>query len=145
MRGRTSKRAGRILVAEDDPEIRELIGRALVLAGHQVDLCEEGATALAKARQGGYALVILDYRMPRRLGTTVLKALRQDDPSTPVILMSAHLPDDVRAGCRPFAPVQFLAKPFSIGVLRDAVARSLRPRSGRRGPSTPSCAAPGHS
>src|SRR5262249_39680218 len=102
------RRPPRILIADDDPEIRELLVKALTLAGYRVVSCEDGATALIKAKQGGFSLLILDYRMPRKLGSTVLKELRKVDEETPVLLMSCHLPDEVRSEVAVHAPVNII-------------------------------------
>ncbi len=117
---------GSVLVAEDDPEIRELLQNALSLAGFEVDVCGDGATALARARRGGYSLILLDHRMPRMIGISVLRAIRKLDLDTPAILMSCQLPDEIRKEVRFHAPAAILKKPFTLDHLDAVLRRTLR-------------------
>ena len=68
----------RILVVDDEPEIRDFITRALVAAGYAVDPASNGADGLRQLAARGYALVILDLVMPGADGRAVLSALHQD-------------------------------------------------------------------
>lgn len=124
-----------ILSADDDPDIRRLIERVLVGAGHRVILAPDGQAALDVAFDDDLDLdlVILDVEMPRMRGVDACRKLR-DDPRT------AHLPVIIASGSlgSPFVDVEWagatasLSKPFSPTQLRDAVERELNAASTRR-------------
>jgi CheY-like chemotaxis protein len=124
-----------ILSADDDPDIRRLIERVLVDAGHRVILAPDGQAALDVAFDDDldFDLVILDIEMPRMRGVDACRKLR-DDPRT------AHLPVIIASGSLGAAYVDAeeagatacLSKPFSPAQLRDAVERELTAASTRR-------------
>jgi DNA-binding response OmpR family regulator len=78
----------RILVVDDEPEIRDFIIRALVADGYVVDGAGNGADGLRQLTAHGYELIILDLVMPVTDGRTVLAALHRDRPEQPVIVLS---------------------------------------------------------
>ncbi len=124
-----------ILSADDDPDIRRLIERILVGAGHRVILAADGQAALDVAFDEDLDLdmVILDVEMPRMRGLDACRKLR-DNPRT------AHLPVLIVSGSlvAPYAEVEAagatacLDKPFTPAQLRDAVERELTAASSRR-------------
>ena len=89
----------RILVADDEPTFRALLGDILESAGHEVVEVADGEAAVAAVRRGGFDLVLSDQRMPRLDGIGVLRELRQLASPPPVVLLTAHgtIPDAVEA------------------------------------------------
>lgn len=124
-----------ILSADDDPDIRRLIERILVGAGHRVILAADGLAALDVAfdEDLDLDLVILDVEMPRLRGLDACRKLRDDS-------RTAHLPVIFASGslAPPYADVEAaggnacLHKPFTPAQLRDAVERELNAASTRR-------------
>jgi CheY-like chemotaxis protein len=123
------------LSADDDPDIRRLIERILVGAGHRVILAQDGQAALDAVfdHDLDLDLVILDVEMPRMRGLDVCRALR-DDPRTshlPVIIASGSLVatyhDALGAGAS-----TWVSKPFTPAELREAVERELTAAGSRR-------------
>lgn len=78
----------RILVVDDEPEIRDFVVRALVADGYSVDSARDGADGLRQAAAGGYGLIILDLVMPETDGRSVLARLRRDRPDQAVLVLS---------------------------------------------------------
>jgi CheY-like chemotaxis protein len=120
----------RILVAEDERDIRELITFSLeMLGGHQVLPADNGEQALALAREDVPDLILLDMRMPRLSGLEVCRQLKAD-PQTrpiPVVFLSAKgLDEEIQAGMDAGA-VAFMVKPFDITDLVMRVANLLEP------------------
>ena len=65
----------RVLVADDERNLRELIIRELARRGHEVDGAADGAIALERIRDGSFDVVVLDMRMPQKQGIDVLREL----------------------------------------------------------------------
>ena len=114
----------RILIAEDDPTIAEMIQDVLSDEGYTVAHARDGLDALERINRERYALLIADLMMPRMDGRGLRAALANnpDTASLPVILMSAT--SNLLASDRTsFAGV--LAKPFHLDVLSELVARHV--------------------
>lgn len=82
----------RILLVDDDPELRNLYEELLLNAGYNVETAVDGETALAKMSAGGYDLVVLDIMMPKIDGLEVLRRLKTVNPppkNGPVVMLSA--------------------------------------------------------
>ena len=112
----------RLLVADDDRDIRELVAFKLEHAGFAVETVGDGVSALERARADHPALVVLDVMMPGLSGMDVARQLRAD-PATagiPVILLTARAQElDVEAGfavgvddyvIKPFSPRELLSR-----------------------------------
>lgn len=117
--------SARILVVEDEPQLRNLLRLYLEREGHLVTDAGDGPTALAAYDADGADLVILDLMLPGMQGETVLEALR-DAGDVPVLITSAKRSDAERiAGLRAGAD-DYLAKPFNPHELTARVAAILR-------------------
>lgn len=84
----------RILIAEDEQELRDLYSEVLTTAGFEVDQAEDGQVALQKIKSGGYNLVLLDVMMPLLDGLGVLTDLTSQNPpltNLPPIVMWSNL------------------------------------------------------
>lgn len=118
-------RVTRILVAEDDDDMRSLVVDALRRDGYQVRGVSDGGYLLGQLAFGGEIdLVISDVRMPILSGTTILGSVRSALSTLPVILMTAFSDDATRAHAERLGAV-LLDKPFLIDDLRAAVHQLL--------------------
>jgi DNA-binding response OmpR family regulator len=111
-----------VLVADDDPDIRDLVVLKLELAGMEVLAAEDGTEALRKAREGHPDLIVLDLMMPGMSGLDVCRELRQDPAfaKVPIIMLTAKAQEsDVEAGFEVGAD-DYVPKPFSP---RELLAR----------------------
>ncbi|MCI0475236.1 MAG: response regulator [Anaerolineales bacterium] len=121
----------RILVADDDPFIRQLVVFTLKTRGYEILEASNGAAALALARQTQPDLVVLDVLMPEMTGLQVTKTLSQD-PATahiPIVILSANAQQsDIDAGLASGA-VAYLVKPFEPKILAERVAEILERRN----------------
>jgi CheY-like chemotaxis protein len=113
----------RVLVADDDELVRRLIHTILAQQGYEVGLCEDGDVTLKRLAEVGWSLLIVDLHMPHRSGLEVIRELRANGSSLPVILISAMLSEEVVEECGSLGPVECIPKPFSVERLRAAVAR----------------------
>ncbi|GAB4385623.1 MAG: response regulator [Phycisphaerales bacterium] len=124
----------KVLVADDHPKIRKVIGELLRSKGAEVEIAASGTEAIDRLRstaesgQRSFDLVISDIQMPDRNGYEVFSAARKADPATKVILMTGFGYDPhhsiVRASQEGLQAVIF--KPFEIEVLLDQVRKALR-------------------
>ena len=78
----------KILLADDDEELCQLLSDFLVREGFAVDVAHDGETALQRARDGNYDALVLDVMLPRRSGLELLRALRRDS-ELPVLMLTA--------------------------------------------------------
>ena len=119
-----------VLLAEDHPVNRKVLTLQLNLAGFQVDCAEDGTTALAKFRQGRYALVFTDLHMPGLDGRQLTAAIREHEgatgqPRTPVIALTANVLSGEAERCRAAGMDDYLSKPVTIGQLAATLERWL--------------------
>jgi two-component system, OmpR family, response regulator len=116
----------RILIVEDERPIAEFVQRGLEAEGYSVSCAYDGEEALALARTGDYALVILDVLLPKLSGLEVIKAIRDDDEVLPVIMLTALAEtDDVVSGLD-LGASDYLTKPFAFAELLARIRAHLR-------------------
>lgn len=121
----------RILLAEDETNVRRFAARTLRAAGYDVVEVSDGEEARARAAQLGesFDLVVSDVVMPRLSGEALVQSLRAQRAELPVVLMSGYpdLEGESEGEGRPIPDdVVFLQKPFGPDMLLGAVARALR-------------------
>ncbi|MCC6775764.1 MAG: response regulator [Hyphomicrobiales bacterium] len=132
----------RILVADDEVSMRELIARALKQDGHDVMTAADGADALEvlTRERGAVELLLADIRMPVMDGIGLALAAARDYPDTTILLMTGYADQRERASGLDALIHDVLAKPFAVETLRAAVAGALATRAGARrsshGPSS---------
>ena len=117
----------KILIAEDEPDIRDLIMFTLQFAGHEVVTANDGLEAVQMAESTQPDLVLLDVRMPRMTGYEACRRLRSA-PATrhiPIVFLSAKGQEsEINAGLESGA-VEYLLKPFAPSELVEQVAALL--------------------
>lgn len=120
----------RILVIDDDPDIRALLETALQVDGHDVVLAADGHDGLARQRAEPSDLAIVDIFMPDKEGIETIIELRQEFPRLPIIAISGG----GRTGNTSFlaqalhlGATRAVAKPFDYRVLLSIVAEVLAP------------------
>lgn len=117
----------KILLAEDQVDLREMIALTLRLSGYEVLETEDGKQAYREAKASLPDLLILDLEMPFLRGSEVCRRLKagQDFAGTPVVIMSSHggpmeIEDSLDAGAR-----EYIRKPFELDHLMERVATLL--------------------
>ena len=116
-----------ILLVEDDPDIRHLVGYKLRKSGLEVIDVADGIAALRSARENPPDLVLLDVRMPKMSGLEVCRELRAGTlPATvPIIMLTARArPQDLEQGYAAGA-TDYIIKPFSPRALQERVEAAL--------------------
>ena len=122
----------RILLADDDVELCEMLKEYLATEGFSVDTANDGASALAQAMNGNYDLIVLDVMMPKKNGLDVLRELRMQS-LTPVLMLTARDEDvDSIVGLELGAD-DYLGKPCNPRVLVAHIRSILRRAEPPRG------------
>ncbi len=117
----------RILVVEDDPQLRPVVVRLLQHAGYEVVETARGAAALQFWRESGADLVLTDIKMAGMNGIEVILQLRAQAPALPIVAMSGVGPWDLETlrNAHLLGAVAILQKPFTREELITAVANAL--------------------
>ena len=127
---RQSRSLGRLLVVDDDPDLRDMLGRLLVAEGYEVDKASTGAEALKALGDRRADLVILDVVLAAEDGFEVLAAIRRSS-NVPVILLTGRGRETDRVLGLKLGADDYVVKPFSGAELAARVGTVLR-RSGQR-------------
>jgi DNA-binding response OmpR family regulator len=122
----------KILVVEDDQRLCSLIARGLTEDGHVVDTLYDGRSGQEAAQDGSYDAIVLDIMLPEKDGLAVVRDLREQGVSTPVLVLTARdSTEDVIAGLDAGAD-DYLRKPFAFEEM-EARLRTVA----RRAPAPP--------
>jgi CheY-like chemotaxis protein len=120
----------RILVVDDEPDVRRVIRRLLDEDGYRVHEAGDGAQALefVRSARGLLDLVVSDIAMPRLNGVQLLEALATEMPELPCLLISGYAAPELQRIGIP-APCGVLAKPLQVDAFLAEVRRCLRQRN----------------
>lgn len=113
----------KILIAEDEPDIRELITLTLQFSGYEVVSVKDGAEAVVQAQADKFDLILMDVRMPRMTGYEACRILRSIETTKeiPIIFLSAKGQEsEVQAGLEAGAD-QYILKPFAPDMLTQKI------------------------
>jgi CheY-like chemotaxis protein/nitrogen-specific signal transduction histidine kinase len=125
----------RVLLAEDDSTIREVLGRLLKAENYDVDFAEDGLKAVEMWEKGGYDIVLMDVQMPRLDGFGASRAIRKKEEEhgghTPIVAMTAHALKDDEENCLAAGMDAYFSKPIdfkkSLQVIGDIIKQTATP------------------
>jgi DNA-binding response OmpR family regulator len=115
----------RILIADDEPALLEMLKFSLEAEGFQVESVADGKKALDAWRKNPYDLIILDVMMPHVDGYHTASEISQDPKSPPVLLMTSREFDQDQAAIRGSGASAFLSKPFEVPEFLTVVRQLL--------------------
>jgi two-component system cell cycle sensor histidine kinase/response regulator CckA len=120
----------RVLVVEDEPQVRAIAARALTNAGFEVLQAANGAAALAlvKSQDRTLHVIVTDVVMPELNGPELARAVLAIEPEMSLVFMSGFPEAMQDVGCDEFRGAAFLSKPFSPQALIDAVREGVERR-----------------
>ena len=121
----------RLLVAEDQKDLNDIITKTLTRNHYTVDSCFDGQEALDYLDMAEYDAVILDIMMPKKNGLEVLKSLRASGNAVPVLLLTARDSVSDRVTGLDAGADDYLIKPFAFEELLARIRVMLRKREGR--------------
>ena len=122
--------AKKLLLVEDDNEIRELLASFLRDNGYEVDTAADGMKGAGMVLNGNYDLLLLDIMLPYKSGDSLLKELRERS-DLPVIVLSAKDMVQTKIDVIRIGADDYITKPFDLGEVLARIEALLR-RSGRR-------------
>jgi len=125
----------RILIVEDEPAIALGLRNDLTLEGYQPEVAADGDTALQRATEGPFDLILLDVMLPQRDGFTVCRDLRRAGVKTPIIMLTARAQESDKLLGLGLGADDYITKPFSpleLCARIKAVLRRAAPVEGER-------------
>ena len=134
---RQSNPRQRILVVDDEQDVRRVITEVLIYSGYHADATEDGAAAWDALQLNNYDLVVTDNKMPKVTGVELIKKLRDAGMDLPVIMATGSLPEGEFIRRSWLQPNIILLKPFTFDELVVAVKEVLRVTSDARNEIAP--------
>ncbi len=119
---------GRILVIDDEPDIRESLEMLLSSESYRVDLAANATEGLRRLELSSYDLILLDLMMPDKSGMEVLEEIRQRDQETPVFLITAYGSIEVAVQALKRGANDYLSKPWDNEKLLIEIDRAISQR-----------------
>ena len=120
----------RVLLAEDNASLARATAAILTRSGFEVEVANDGGKALNMVQNGYYDVAVLDIMMPVLDGLQVLKAMRAEGNTTPVILLTAKTQVDDKVHGLELGADDYISKPFDARELVARIKAAGRPRSG---------------
>jgi DNA-binding response OmpR family regulator len=116
----------RVLIIEDDREIADLVALNLRDLGLAPERAADGRAGLSKALAGDWALIVLDLMLPQLDGLTVCRRIREGNPFTPILMLTARSEEVDRILGLELGADEYVTKPFSVRELTARVKALLR-------------------
>ena len=112
----------RVLVADDEPNIRNLLAAALGPQGYEVVAARDGNEAKLLLEREPFEAVITDYRMPGLNGIDVLRLAKLTNAACQVVIITGHHGPEVQQKAMDWGAADYIQKPFSLEAINNAVA-----------------------
>ncbi len=122
----------RVVIVDDDRRTRRVLQILIERLGLESQAFEGAEQALASLRVESAALVLTDLKMPRVDGIEFMRGLRQLDEGVPIIMLTAHGSIETAVAAMKLGAVDYLSKPFDVGILEGLIRRSLEVSRHRR-------------
>src|SRR5437868_361857 len=124
-----SHKSLRVLFADDERSLQEVMRSELPRLGHEVTVCPDGKSALKALEKSTFDAAILDIRMPGLTGIEVLEQLKQISPDTEVVIMTGHASVETAIDAVRLGAFDYITKPCKLAqietILRKAVEKRL--------------------
>ena len=121
--------ATRILFADDDAALREVVTNQLLVQGYEVDQADNGEKAVEMLRGGNYDVMLLDINMPGKSGIDVLKCIKDEGLNCQVIMLTGRVGFSIATETIKLGAVEYITKPFTLEYLLASIERVLSPKS----------------
>lgn len=115
----------RILVADDEPGIRELLEEVLTMRGIDVEVAASGSEAIAALEKHPFDLIILDLLMPGTSGSDVARYIGVNAPEMPIVIITGSDVETIENRLRGISVTQVIRKPFEMDQISEVVSELL--------------------
>jgi FixJ family two-component response regulator len=115
----------RILVVDDEENIRTLLHQCLAGEGYAIDTAPDGVAGMERVLENEYSLVITDVMMPRLGGLDFLKNVKVSQPELPVVIITGYATTDITIQALKLGAVDFITKPFKLSEIFFTVKRIM--------------------
>lgn len=122
----------RILLVDDEEQMREILQEALSLMGHDVETARDGQKAVSKVQEAEFDIVITDIHMPHMDGIQLIKYLSENRPAIDIVAITGHSMDYTYTDVVQSGASDFIIKPFTLNELEAKVRRIVRERELRK-------------
>jgi signal transduction histidine kinase len=122
------RKAEKVLIADDEPSVRDIIMRLLTTRGYACDGAGDGQEALAKIKENGFALVISDVKMPNTDGLALLRQVMNDEEDIAFIMITGYADLNTAVESLKIGAYDYVTKPLDIDVLSWDVEMALENR-----------------
>lgn len=122
----------KVLIADDEDSMRQLVARAIAMDGHEIVTAQDGAEALEilTREDGAFDLLLTDIQMPVMDGIALALSAARDFPQLTILLMTGFADQRERASNLNALVHDVVTKPFSVADIRTAVADALAAKKG---------------
>ncbi|MCD6163774.1 MAG: response regulator [candidate division Zixibacteria bacterium] len=121
----TKSSSRKVLIVDDNPNMSILLSDILEIFEYKGNLAEDGQDALDKLKQGDYAMVFTDLRMPKMDGIDLLKAIKSNHPNLPVVIITGYSVGETQNLLVSQKADGFLNKPFKVNEIKDLLEKIL--------------------
>lgn len=115
----------KILVVDDEPQIRDILSRFLKKGGYQISLAADGEEAVQTLKNERPHLVLLDVRMPKMDGITALKEMKKIDSTVGVIMTTALQDEEIAKTAISSGACDYICKPIDLFVLENSILSKI--------------------
>jgi len=123
---------GRIMIVDDEPDVRKVARLSLEKAGYEIMEAEDGEKAIEEIQRGENPIlmdaIICDIRMPKINGVEAIQYFQDQFPKVPIIVMTGHPDVEMATSFLRRGVVDYLVKPVEAEKLRDTVAKAVGQR-----------------
>ncbi|HEX4621883.1 MAG TPA: sigma-54 dependent transcriptional regulator, partial [Myxococcaceae bacterium] len=116
----------KVLVVEDESNLRKVLATMLRRTGYEVTVAEDGEQGLAEMNKNGADIVVTDLVMPKLGGLDLLKAVNANQPDVPVIIITAHGTVDSAVEAIKLGAFDYITKPFDQSELQAVIAKAAK-------------------
>lgn len=121
----------RLLYADDEPALRELVQNHLSLEGFDVETAADGVETIDMLNKKTYDLVLLDVHMPKKDGVEVLKYIKSKKIASRLIMLTGDGDPHIVSECAKYGAMDYLTKPYNYHELIEAIDRVLSDSASR--------------
>jgi len=120
----------RILIADDEADLAELMSQWLLRKGYQTDVARDGLKAMQLVREVRYAVAFLDFNLPEVTGIEIADYLRKNYPQTKTVLITGY-PQIEDNFAKAMGVDEYMPKPLRLEDLEGVLAKLTHPETGR--------------